>query len=111
MDGAATLSWVRTGATSGPEPLFDTIQIFLYSPQLRRVREYPCLGRTSFVYNVDLLRQLCRDIANEKDPQKERDLVAVLQAVIREDQEEIRVRMAFLAKKYADAISDSKAAD
>ena len=55
MDGAATLSWVRTGATS--------------------------------------------------------DLVAVLQAVIREDQEEIRVRMAFLAKKYADVISDSKAAD
>ena len=49
--------------------------------------------------------------SHEKDPQKERDLVAVLQAVIREDQEEIRVRMAFLAKKYADAISDSKAAD
>ena len=68
-------------------------------------------GGTSFVYNVDLLRQLCRDIANEKDPQKEQDLVSVLQAVIKEDQEEIRVRMAFLAKKYADAISDSKAAD
>ena len=68
-------------------------------------------GRTSFVYNVDLLRQLCRDIANEKDSEKEQDLVSVLRAVIREDQEEIRVRMAFLAKKYADAISDSKAAD
>jgi len=63
------------------------------------------------VYNVDLLRQLCRDIANEKDSEKEQDLVSVLRAVIREDQEEIRVRMAFLAKKYADAISDSKAAD
>jgi hypothetical protein len=69
------------------------------------------LGGTSFVYNVDLLRKLFRDIANEKDPQKEQDLVSVLQAVIKEDQEEIRVRMAFLAKKYADAISDSKAAD
>jgi hypothetical protein len=68
-------------------------------------------GRTAFVYNVDLLRQLCRDIANEEDPQKEQDLVSVLQAVIREDQEEIRVRMAFLAKKYANAVSDSKAAD
>jgi len=63
------------------------------------------------VHNVDLLRQLCRDIANEADPQKEQDLVSLLQAVIREDQEEIRVRMAFLAKKYANAISDSKAAD
>jgi hypothetical protein len=63
------------------------------------------------VYNVDLLRQLCRDIANEKDSEKEQDLVSVLRAVIKEDQEEIRVRMAFLAKKYADVISDSKAAD
>ena len=63
------------------------------------------------MYNVDLLRQLCRDIANEDDPQKEQDLVSVLQAVIREDQEEIRVRMAFLAKKYANVVSGSKAAD
>jgi hypothetical protein len=63
------------------------------------------------VYNVDLLRQLCRDITNERDSEKEQDLVSVLRAVIREDQEEIRVRMAFLAKKYANAISDSKAAD
>jgi len=63
------------------------------------------------VYNVDLLRKLCRDIANEKDSEKEQDLVSVLRAVIKEDQEEIRVRMAFLAKKYANAISDSKAAD
>ena len=63
------------------------------------------------MYNVDLVRQLCRDIANEKDPEKEQDLVSVLRAVIREDQEEIRVRMAFLAKKYADVISDSNAAD
>ncbi len=63
------------------------------------------------MYNVDLLRQLCKDIANERDSEKEQDLVSVLRAVIREDQEEIRVRMAFLAKKYADAISDSKAAD
>ncbi|HKB98901.1 MAG TPA: hypothetical protein VKD23_08955 [Terriglobales bacterium] len=63
------------------------------------------------MYNVDLLRQICRDIASEKDPQREEDLISVLQAVIKEDQEEIRVRMAFLAKKYASAVSDSKAAD
>ena len=63
------------------------------------------------MYNVDLLRQLCRDISNEKDPDKEQDLVSLLQAVIREDQEEIRVRIAFLAKKYANAVSGSSAAD
>jgi len=105
MDGAASRD-------QGPQHLFDAIQIFLYSTLLRLVRKYVCLGGgTRFVYNVDLVRQLCRDIANEKDPEKEQDLVSVLRAVIREDQEEIRVRMAFLAKKYADAISDSKAAD
>jgi len=96
----------------GSQPRFDTIHILLYSTELRLVRKCPLLGGNPvFMYNVDLLRQLCRDIANEKDPQKEQDLVSVLQAVMKEDQEEIRVRMAFLAKKYANAISDSKAAD
>jgi len=89
----------------------DTIHIILYSTELRLVRKCPIGGKPVFMYNVDLLRQLCRDIANEKDPQKEQDLVSVLQAVMKQDQEEIRVRMAFLAKKYANAISDSKAAD
>jgi len=64
-----------------------------------------------FVYNDDLLRNLCRNISNEKDSQKAQDLISLLQAVIKEDQEEIRVRMAFLAKKYADVIRESKAAD
>ena len=57
-------------------------------------------------------RLICRDIDNAKDdPQKERELLSLLQAVIREDQEEVRLRMAFLAKKYAAVISDTNAAD
>jgi hypothetical protein len=64
------------------------------------------------VYDVELVRLICRDINNAKDdPQKERELLSLLQAVIREDQEEIRLRMAFLAKKYAAVISDANAAD
>jgi len=63
------------------------------------------------VYNTDLVRKLCADIVNERDSQKAEELIALMQAVIRDDHEEIRVRMAFLAKKYADAVSDSKAAD
>ena len=64
------------------------------------------------MYNVDLVRMICRDINNAKDnPQKEQELISLLQAVIREDQEEVRLRMAFLAKKYAAVISDAKAAD
>ena len=61
---------------------------------------------------LELVRLICRDINNAKDdPQKERDLLSLLQAVIREDQEEVRLRMAFRVRKYAAVISDTSAAD
>ncbi len=64
------------------------------------------------LYNVELVRLICRDINNAKDdPQKEQELISLLKAVIKEDQEDMRIRMAFLAKKYAAVISDAKAAD
>jgi len=63
------------------------------------------------VYNPDLMRQLCREITAENDPHHTEELISLLRAVIRDDQEEIRTRMSFLAKKFADVISDSKAAD
>jgi len=64
------------------------------------------------LYDVEFVRLICRDINNAKDdPQKEQELISLLQAVIREDQEETRIRMAFLAKKYAAVISDAKASD
>ena len=63
------------------------------------------------MYNSDLVRKLCGDILHEKDPGRVQELISLLQAVIKEDQEEIRIRMAFLAKKYADVLSDSQAAD
>jgi hypothetical protein len=62
------------------------------------------------VYNADLVRQLCGEIVNEKNPAKSEDLISLLQAVIKDDQDEIRIRMAFLAKKYL-VVSDAKAAD
>jgi hypothetical protein len=64
-----------------------------------------------FVYNVAPVRQICAEAAAEKDPERVEQLIALLQAVVKEDLEEIRVRMAFLAKKYADVIEQSKAAD
>jgi hypothetical protein len=64
------------------------------------------------VYNLELVRQLCREINNAKgDAQREEELLSLLQAVIREDHEEVRIRMSFLRKKYGHAISDAKAAD
>jgi hypothetical protein len=61
------------------------------------------------VYNTDLIRQLCEEIVNEQDPDKASELIALLRAIISDDQEEIRIRMAFLAKKYA--LFDDSAAD
>jgi len=63
------------------------------------------------VYDADLVRTLCRGISDEKDPVKAEELISLLRAVIREDQEEIRIRMQFLAKKYTSAISPTNAAD
>jgi hypothetical protein len=74
--------------------------------------ETPLFGEgAAYVYNPDFVRKLCGDISNEKDAGRVQDLVSLLQAVVKEDQEEIRIRMAFLAKKYANALRDSRAAD
>ncbi|MGA8618473.1 MAG: hypothetical protein WB660_08140 [Candidatus Sulfotelmatobacter sp.] len=64
------------------------------------------------MYDADFMRALCRDIAREKDPKKIEQLLALLQAVVKEDQEEVKTRMKFLARKYAHFfIPESKAAD
>jgi len=55
------------------------------------------------VYDADLVRKLCSDIIKEEDSQRVDELISLLQAVIKEDQEEIRVRMVYLAKKYSAA--------
>jgi hypothetical protein len=63
------------------------------------------------VYDTSLVRQLCAEIVAEQDTERTEDLISLLQAVVKENTEEIRVRMAVLAKKYSDALSESKAAD
>jgi hypothetical protein len=70
-----------------------------------------CLWGEGLVYNVALVRQLCADIAAEKAPARVSKLADLLQAVVKEDHEEIRIRMAFLLKKYAHAMEQAKAAD
>lgn len=66
-------------------------------------------GGVAVVYNTDLVRQLCGEIVSEKDSAKANDLIALLRAVIIDDQNEIRTRMAFLAKKYALAVESNVA--
>ena len=67
--------------------------------------------KTAFVYNTSLVQTLCREIADQTDPVKVEELISLLQAVVKDDQEEVRIRMAFLAKKYASVISETNAAD
>jgi len=63
------------------------------------------------VYSIELVRQVCRAINSASgDPEKEQELLSLLRAVIKDDQEEIRIRMTFLAQKYP-ITSETKAAD
>lgn len=89
--------------------VFDTIQCSLYSLPSQAYWKLGSLGGR-VMYNVDLVRNLCKTITREKDPQKSAELLALLRAVMREDQEEIRVRMAFLAQNYSLIGSESQAA-
>jgi hypothetical protein len=64
------------------------------------------------LYNLELVRQICREVNHAADDaEKERELLSLLRAVIRENQDEVRARMQFLVKKYPQVVSDSKAAD
>ena len=65
----------------------------------------------AFVYNTELVRKLCWDITEAReDREKEQQLISLLQAIIKDDQEEIRVRMAFITQKYAPVIREAKTA-
>ena len=52
------------------------------------------------MFNPELVGVLCEKISSETDPQKLREMNELLQAVIKEDVEEIRLRLVFLAKKW-----------
>ncbi len=67
--------------------------------------------RRALLYDVELVRDLCRHIRAESDPEKMLDLVSLLNAVLRDAQEEIRMRIGFLARKYAFVLNDSKTVD
>jgi hypothetical protein len=67
--------------------------------------------RGAFVFDVQVVRTLCKEITEEKDPPRVEELLHLLQAVIKDDQEEVRLRMSFLTRKYAAVVSDSNAAN
>jgi hypothetical protein len=52
------------------------------------------------LYDIVLIRRICRELSIEIDPSKLQDLGWLLQSLIAEDPEEIRVRVSDLAKRY-----------
>lgn len=52
------------------------------------------------MYNAEFARELCRDVSVEKNSVKVHELIELLKAVLEDDQEETRARMAFIAKIY-----------
>jgi hypothetical protein len=58
------------------------------------------------MYDVELVRHLCRQIRAESDPDKVQDLVSLLNAVLKKCPGRNHHQIAFLAQKYAFALSD-----
>jgi hypothetical protein len=63
------------------------------------------------IYDAGLVQRLCLEIESSRDEDRTEDLFSVLQAVISENQEELRMRLAYLAAKYADTFSDLNLGD
>jgi len=62
------------------------------------------------LFDADRVRNLCKEIVDETDPDKSADLLSLLHAVIRDDQEQVRRRALFLVRKYGHAFDDLKGA-
>jgi len=73
------------------------IRVFLYSLFVALTTKYPCRFDGGSVYDFDLIRRLCTEISAEKDEAGAHELISLLQAVIREDIDEIRIRIGISA--------------
>jgi len=52
------------------------------------------------VYDVNFARKLCQRIGDEQESEKVQDMLGLLVAVARENDEEVWLRMTFLERKY-----------
>jgi hypothetical protein len=62
----------------------------------------------SSVPDVNLVRTLCREILQEKDPQRLEDLLADLRTAMRTETEDVRERVRYLVQKYAHVLRDEE---
>lgn len=60
------------------------------------------------MFNVDLVHLICQKIAAESDLITVRELNSLLLAVIKDNHEEVRLRIAYLARAYGITFDESK---
>ena len=60
------------------------------------------------VFDPAIIRRICQQLVAEDDPQRVRELLSLLEAVVRDDQEEVRLRLHFLAKHYKSLLEDEE---
>jgi hypothetical protein len=58
------------------------------------------------VFDPAIIRRICQQLAAENDRQKTRELLSLLESVVRDDQEEVRLRLKYLAKHYKTLLED-----
>jgi hypothetical protein len=64
------------------------------------------------VFEVNVVQNLCRAIAQESDPDRTNELLDALRHVIKDQQEEFRVRLLSVARqRVANLVNESEASD
>ena len=64
------------------------------------------------MFDVSVVQNLCRAIAQESDPDRTEELLDALRDVIRDQQEEFRFRLLYVARQCAATLADeSEASD
>ena len=58
------------------------------------------------MFDPDLVRSICRKLAIERDSEKAKELFDALHAIFTSNNEEVRVRLLFLAKRHPEIFSD-----
>lgn len=60
------------------------------------------------VFNPAIIRRICQQLATENDPHRAQELLSLLEAIVRDDQEEVSLRLHFLAKHYKSLVADEE---
>ena len=96
----------------GKVPDFPDWQPTLHSAKLNRwkfglIFNFLSLGRST-VFEVSVVQNLCRAIAVEKDPGRTASLLQALREVMKDQQEEFRFRLLYVARQCAVNLAETR---